>query len=76
MLIPALVDIADDNGDWQIFATSSALVGMVCALIAVATSGERPRFTQRLGFLVVTSVWIFASAVGAIPFYMASVNVT
>ena len=76
MLLPALVDIADGNQDWKVFVGSSALIGMVCALVFVATRGERPRFTQRLGFLIVTSVWIFGAVVGTIPLYVASFNLT
>ena len=76
MLVPALIDLADENPDWKVFVGSSALIGMVCALIAVATREEKPRFTQRLGFLVTTSVWIFGATVGAIPLYVSSVNLT
>ncbi|RFC66528.1 TrkH family potassium uptake protein [Fulvimarina endophytica] len=76
MLIPALVDISDKNQDWKVFVGSGILIAIICALISAATHGERPRFTQRLGFLIVTSVWIFAAAVGAIPLYVASVEVT
>ncbi|MCQ0987299.1 TrkH family potassium uptake protein [Jiella marina] len=76
MLIPAVVDIADQNEDWRIFVGSSFLVGMVAALVAVATRGERPVFTQKLGFLLVTTVWIVATVIGSLPLYFSSVNVT
>ncbi|MCB8838629.1 TrkH family potassium uptake protein [Aurantimonas sp. VKM B-3413] len=76
MMIPALIDLADRSNDWQIFVGTSFLTGMVSALIAVATRGERPKFSPRLGFLLVTTVWLFATAVGALPIYLSSVNVT
>ncbi|MEF2552463.1 TrkH family potassium uptake protein [Aurantimonas sp. A2-1-M11] len=76
MLIPALVDLADENDDWRVFVGCSLLVGMVCILLAAATRGERPKFTQRLGFQLVTSVWLFATLIGALPIYISSVNVT
>ncbi|RFC66529.1 TrkH family potassium uptake protein [Fulvimarina endophytica] len=76
MMIPALVDIADKNDDWKVFVGSGALTAMVCALVYVATRGDRPRFTQRLGFLIVTSVWIFGAVVGTIPLYFASFELT
>jgi len=76
MLIPAVVDIADQNEDWRIFVGSSFLVGMIAALVAVATRGERPVFTQKLGFLLVTTVWIVATVIGSLPLYFSSVNVT
>ncbi|UIJ73992.1 TrkH family potassium uptake protein [Aurantimonas sp. HBX-1] len=76
MLLPALVDLADSNDDWRVFVGSGFMVGMVCVLIAVATRGERPKFTPRLGFLLVTTVWLFASLIGSLPIYFSSVNVT
>ncbi|MBB4001126.1 MAG: TrkH family potassium uptake protein [Aurantimonas endophytica] len=76
MMLPALVDLADNNDDWRVFVGSGFMVGMVCVLIAVATRGERPKFTPRLGFLLVTTVWLFATVVGSLPIYFSSVNVT
>ena len=76
MVIPALVDISDHNQDWKVFIGSSALIGILCALVSAATRGDRPRFTQRLGFLIVTSVWIVGAVIGAVPLYISSVNVT
>ncbi|MEX6505721.1 TrkH family potassium uptake protein [Jiella sp. M17.18] len=76
MMIPALIDLGDGNADWRVFVGTAFLVGMISTLVAVATRGERPKFSQRLGFLIVTSVWVFATAVGALPIYFSSVNVT
>ncbi len=76
MLIPALVDLSDGNSDWRVFVGCAFLVGVISLLIAAATRGERPKFTQRLGFLLVTTVWCFATVVGALPIYVSSVNVT
>ncbi|MFD2236248.1 TrkH family potassium uptake protein [Aureimonas populi] len=76
MLLPALVDHADHNDDWVVFIGSSALVAAVCALVAVATRGERIVMTQRLGFLLVTCVWLTASVVGALPLYLSGLGIT
>ncbi|HEY9058146.1 MAG TPA: TrkH family potassium uptake protein [Aurantimonas sp.] len=76
MIIPALVDLADENEEWRVFVGASLLVGMVSVLVAVATRGERPKFTQRLGFLLVTTVWLVAVVVGSLPIYFSEVNVT
>ena len=76
MLLPALTDLADQNDDFRVFVGTGFLVGVVCALIAVATRGERPQFTQKLGFLLVTTVWLSACLIGALPIYFSSVNVS
>ncbi|MCQ8784130.1 TrkH family potassium uptake protein [Mangrovibrevibacter kandeliae] len=76
MLIPALIDAASANPDWSVFVGSSAITAAVCLLIAVGTRGERPKFTPRLGFLLVTGVWITAAGVGGLPLYLSSANIT
>ena len=76
MLLPALTDLADQNDDFRVFVGTGFLVGVVCALVAVATRGERPQFTQKLGFLLVTTVWLTACLIGSLPIYFSSVNVS
>jgi len=76
MLIPALTDFAKANDDWRIFVFSAILVAIICVLVAAATRGERVPFTPRLGFLLVTSVWLVTAGIGALPLYFGSVNVS
>ncbi|WP_078707901.1 TrkH family potassium uptake protein [Consotaella salsifontis] len=77
MLVPALIDFADGSKDWQIFVGTGSLIAAACSLVAVATRGGRPEvFSQKLGFLLVTTVWIFTSAIGALPLYFSSINIT
>lgn len=76
MLIPALVDFADGNDDWRAFLGSAVLVSVICALIAAAHRDMSVPFTPRLGFLLVTFVWISSALIGAMPLYFSSLNVT
>ncbi|MDY8107545.1 TrkH family potassium uptake protein [Fulvimarina sp. 2208YS6-2-32] len=76
MMIPALVDISDRNEDWKVFVGSGVLIAAICGLVSAATAGDRPRFTQRLGFLIVTSVWLVGALIGAVPLYISSVEIT
>ncbi|MBO0662631.1 TrkH family potassium uptake protein [Jiella sp. MQZ9-1] len=76
MSVPALTDLSDQSGDFRVFLGTGILVGVICTLVAVATSGQRPEFTQKLGFLMVTTVWIVACVIGALPLYFSSVKIT
>lgn len=76
MLLPALVDHADGHEDWIVFVGTSVSVAAICALVAVATRGHRIVMNQRLGFLLVTFVWLTTTLIGALPFYFAPIDVT
>ncbi len=76
MILPALVDLAEGNDDWKIFATSAFLVGAVGALVTTATRGEPIRFNARLGFMLVASVWTVTTLAGALPLYFSSAGVS
>jgi trk system potassium uptake protein len=76
MLLPALVDLAQDNEDWRVFMLSAFLIAAVGALVGAASRGEPMRFNARLGFLLVTSVWVVATLAGALPLYFASAGLS
>ncbi len=76
MLLPALVDLAEDNEDWRVFALSSFLIGAVGALVGAASRGEPMRFNARLGFLLVTTVWVVTVLAGALPLYFSSAGLS
>ncbi|KAA0972657.1 TrkH family potassium uptake protein [Aureimonas fodinaquatilis] len=76
MLLPALVDFAYNNDDYLVFIGSAALCAVVCSLVAVATQGVRISPSPRLGFVLVTGVWLVSCIVAAVPLYLASINLT
>ena len=48
MLVPALVDLGDENDDWQVFIGSAFLIGAFCTLVATATRRKsQARLSQR-----------------------------
>ena len=71
MLLPAFVDLIDANRDWIVFVGSAVVIAAICTLIAVATRGEPFRPSPRLGFLLVTVIWVAGSLIGMIPIYFA-----
>lgn len=72
MLIPGLVDLYYGNPDWKVFATSSALIGGLSALVAVATRSGPPVVSTRFTFLLVNLLWITFSVAATVPFLLAS----
>lgn len=75
MLAPALVDHVDGNDDWIVFMGTAAMVAAIATLVATATRGRKLHMTQRAGFLLVTCVWLTASVVGALPFYLSGLPI-
>ena len=62
MLIPALIDLGDQNPDWRVFVGCGLLVGMVMRPGRVGDAEASGRnSTSGSGFLLVTSVWLFAT---------------
>ncbi|WP_370194868.1 MULTISPECIES: TrkH family potassium uptake protein [Aurantimonas] len=77
MLVPALVDLGDENDDWQVFIGSAFLIGAFCTLVATATRRKsQARLSQRYGFLLVTTIWVFAPTVASLPLYFSSLELS
>ncbi len=69
MLLPAIVDIAHNNTDWQAFAGAALFTGLVGLLFAVSCSGELgPGLNIRQAFLLTGLAWVTLPAFGALPF--------
>lgn len=76
MAIPALVDYADGQPSWSVFAISGISVFCVSLLGVVALKEPIPRFTPRFGFLLTTTLWTSATVVAAVPFWLSDLNMT
>lgn len=76
MLLPALSDLRLGNRDWIIFIHSSLTTFMIASLVLVATQGATIHFSARLGFLLTTSLWLTACALGALPLYFSHMPVS
>lgn len=76
MLLPAIVDLADDNPDWRIFVHSAIFTGMISGLVLMATQNHNVRFSPRLGFLLTASLWLTAAFLGALPLYFSHLPIS
>ncbi len=76
MLIPAALDLALDNPDWQSFvgaAVATLFVGV--ALYVASLRPTRRHVTLRQGFLVANLSWLSLCFFGALPFYFAGLEI-
>ncbi|MEM8664372.1 MAG: TrkH family potassium uptake protein, partial [Pseudomonadota bacterium] len=76
MVIPALVDLADGQDTWSVFAVASGSVFCVSFLGTVALREKVPDFTPRFGFLVTAVLWISCAIVAAVPFWLSPLPMT
>lgn len=73
MLLPLLVDLAEGQGNWQVFAQSALLTLLSGGLIALAcANGVRERLSLQETFLLTTSVWLALPIFGALPFLLGA----
>ena len=71
MLLPLMVDIAQNRGHWHVFAQSSILTILIGGLVAGACrNGVGQGLTIRQTFLVTTGVWLVLPLFGALPFML------
>lgn len=69
MLLPALVDLADNQEGWEAFAASAVVTFFVGGLLVLFAYDENPpRIGIKEGFLLTTSSWIVIAAFAALPF--------
>lgn len=76
MLIPALVDLHIGNSDWLVFVQSSILTGVLSGLVVLATHNSDIRFSPRLGFLLIVTIWLTAALLGALPLYFSTLPIS
>lgn len=76
MLVPALVDIASDNRDWQVFAASSATTLLIGLGLHLSTRGAPQELDLRQAFLLTTLAWVTIAVFGALPFIYAEMDLS
>ena len=76
MLIPAAVDAAVGNPDWQVF-TASAAVTLFIGVSLILTNRARGRaLSVRQAFVLTTVAWIVIPAFAALPFMFSDLDRT
>ncbi|GIL01732.1 MAG: Trk system potassium uptake protein [Alphaproteobacteria bacterium] len=76
MLVPALVDIAADNPDWQVFLASSFLSGGTGAFLYLGFRDRPGKWRRREGFLFVSASWIVLSVAASLPFMLTGIELS
>jgi trk system potassium uptake protein TrkH len=72
MLLPALLDLAEHNHDWVVFAGSSIVTLVLGTMLVLSTRGRLARLGQREAVLAIVATWIAVSAAGALPFTLTA----
>jgi hypothetical protein len=74
MLIPALVDLAADNPDWMIFASSAMATMLVGSVVYAANARHVAQgLSTRQAMLMTVVVWLALVAFGALPFHWSGI---
>ncbi|MEM6460567.1 MAG: TrkH family potassium uptake protein [Pseudomonadota bacterium] len=73
MLVPAVVDLAANNIDWQVFVASSMLTTLIGLLLFAATRGTPKGLSTRQALLMTSFSWIALVAFGALPFFWSGI---
>ncbi|PCI49281.1 MAG: potassium transporter TrkH [Alphaproteobacteria bacterium] len=68
MLFPALVDVAVDNPDWQVFAICSGFVMFVGGMLFLTSRGDDKELSIQQAFILTVSTWVVIPVFGALPF--------
>lgn len=76
MLVPAVVDLATDNRDWQVFLTAAFLAGGTGAFLYLGFRNRESGWSRHDGFVFVSLSWLVLSVAGALPFYFAEVRLS
>ncbi len=74
--IPLLVDLADGNRDWEVFAVTSALISFLSVFMIVLTNGRETSFNIRAAFILVTVLWMATSIVSALPYLFSVYDIS
>jgi trk/ktr system potassium uptake protein len=72
MLLPAIVDLADDNNDYRVFLTCSAITMFGGSSITLAFQQHRYAMGVREVMLAAPATWIAIVAFSALPFMFSS----
>lgn len=76
MLIPALVDLAAGDQNWQTFLASSLTTAVLGGFMFFTNRGTANRLTLRQAFALTVLAWILLPAFAALPFVFSSLNLS
>lgn len=68
MLVPALIDLADNNADWRAFFGAGVFTFFIGGLLVLMTYNDRPaQLGIKDAFLLTTLSWVVLCAFAAVP---------
>ena len=76
MFLPALIDLAQGNRDWQVFLVSAFVAGGAGLFLHLGFRDRHSGWNRRDGFLFVSLSWLVMCSAGALPFYFAEVQMS
>ena len=71
MTIPAVVDAAVGNADWQVFTTAAAVTLFVGVSMILTTQSGWQGFSLRQAFIMTNLAWLVIAAFGALPLFFS-----
>ncbi|MGF1612283.1 MAG: TrkH family potassium uptake protein [Kiloniellales bacterium] len=76
MVIPAIVDAAIGNPDWQVFASSAVLTLFVGVALILTTRSGWHGFSVRQAFLLTNLAWLVIATFGALPLVFSDLDMS
>ncbi len=71
MFLPAAVDFAADNSDWEVFAFTGSITLLVGLGLYSGARGTSQGMSTRQAFVMTTAVWIALVFFGSIPYLLS-----
>lgn len=76
MMLPAMVDAAVDNPDWEVFAMSAGFTLFVGVTLILTTRTNATLLNVRQAFIMTTLAWVVLSGFGALPLAFADLKLS
>lgn len=76
MTIPAIVDAADGNRDWEVFMTAAGVTVALGGMLVLTNRGKRFEVERRQAFLLAALSWAVLPAFAALPFCFAGIGMS
>ncbi|HRI75454.1 MAG: TrkH family potassium uptake protein [Alphaproteobacteria bacterium] len=76
MLLPALVDLAHESGDWKVFASAQLITAFVGFALIFSNREKSFALNLRQTFVLASISWIFMTAFAALPFCFAEIQLS
>ena len=76
MMVPALVDLAVGNDDWEVFTMAAAFTLFVGVMLLLTNRVRFGNLTLRQAFVMTTSSWIVLPTFAALPLHFAELGLS